>query len=313
MNTVDIVVPCYNEAENLPRLFEEYESLIEKNSTYQFNLILVDNGSTDDTLTLALNFIETRKNVVCLELSRNFGKEASLTAGLGFSKSQIVIPMDADLQDPMSIVPILLMKWDESGADVVLGRRISRSEDTLFRRGFSKLYGTIFRNLSSVNLEPNVGEFRLMTRRVVDAFNQMPERERFVRGMLAWLGFRIEIIDYERPARLGGTSSFNIFRLVELGVQGITAFSTKPLRVATILGGFLSICTGAYALYIFRLAIENKTGIPGYASILLTVLFLGSIQIVFLGFLGEYLGRVLLESKHRPNYVIREVYTNNAK
>ncbi len=313
MNTVDIVVPCYNEAENLPRLFEEYESLIEKNSTYQFNLILVDNGSTDDTLTLALNFIETRKNVVCLELSRNFGKEASLTAGLGFSKSQIVIPMDADLQDPMSIVPILLMKWDESGADVVLGRRKSRSEDTLFRRGFSKLYGTIFRNLSSVNLEPNVGEFRLMTRRVVDAFNQMPERERFVRGMLAWLGFRIEIIDYERPARLGGTSSFNIFRLVELGVQGITAFSTKPLRVATILGGFLSICTGAYALYIFWLAIGNKTGIPGYASILLTVLFLGSIQIVFLGFLGEYLGRVLLESKHRPNYVIREVYTNNAK
>jgi glycosyltransferase involved in cell wall biosynthesis len=306
--TVDIVVPCFNEEESLPQFFEAYLMLIQNHPKYAFSIIVVDNGSTDGTLGIVKKFISTTKNGICLELSRNFGKEASLTAGLERSTSDIVIPIDADLQDPIELIPILLERWEQTGADVVLARRKTRAEDTRFRRSVSKFYISLFRKLSDVDLPPNVGEFRLMKGNVVQAFSAMPERQRFVRGMLAWLGFKIEIVDYIRPAREQGKSSFNFFRLFELGIQGITAFSIKPLRMATIFGLVIAISSGFYAIYIFSLAISNKTPIPGYASILITVLFLGGIQLLFLGVIGEYLGRVLLESKARPNYVIREVH-----
>ena len=306
--TVDIVVPCFNEEDSLPLFFEAYLQLIQNHPKYAFSIIIVDNGSTDGTLGLVKKFISTTKNGICLELSRNFGKEASLTAGLERSTSDIVIPIDADLQDPIELIPILLERCAQTGADVVLARRKTRAEDTRFRRSVSKFYISLFRKLSDVDLPPNVGEFRLMKGNVVQAFSAMPERQRFVRGMLAWLGFKIEIVDYIRPAREPGKSSFNFSRLFELGIQGITAFSVKPLRMATIFGLILAIGSGLYAVYIFSLAISNKTPIAGYASILITVLFLGGMQLLFLGVIGEYLGRVLLESKARPNYVIREVH-----
>ena len=306
--TVDIVVPCFNEEDSLPLFFEAYLQLIQNHPKYAFSIIIVDNGSTDGTLGLVKKFISTTKNGICLELSRNFGKEASLTAGLERSTSDIVIPIDADLQDPIELIPILLERCAQTGADVVLARRKTRAEDTRFRRSVSKFYISLFRKLSDVDLPPNVGEFRLMKGNVVQAFSAMPERQRFVRGMLAWLGFKIEIVDYIRPAREQGKSSFNFSRLFELGIQGITAFSVKPLRMATIFGLISAIGSGLYAVYIFSLAISNKTPIAGYASILITILFLGGMQLLFLGVIGEYLGRVLLESKARPNYVIREVH-----
>ena len=306
--SVDIVVPCFNEEDSLPTFFISYLHLIKNHPNYAFNIIIVDNGSTDETLTLAREFIATTKDGICLELSRNFGKEASLTAGLERSTADVVIPIDADLQDPIELIPILLARWAQTGADVVLARRKTREEDTRFRRSISAIYISLFRKLSDVDLHPNVGEFRLMTRKVVQAFSTMPERQRFVRGMLAWLGFKIEIVDYIRPARAKGKSSFNFFRLFELGIEGITAFSVKPLRMAIVFGLTIATASGMYALYIFILAINNKTPIPGYASLLIAVLFLGGMQLLFLGVIGEYLGRTLLESKARPNYVIREVY-----
>ena len=311
--TVDIVVPCFNEEDSLPLFFDAYQQLIQTHPKYSFNIIIVDNGSSDGTLGLAKKFISTTKSGICLELSRNFGKEASLTAGLERSTADIVIPIDADLQDPIELIPILLERQAQTGADVVLARRKTRDEDTRFRRSISKFYISLFRKLSDVDLHPNVGEFRLMTRNVVVAFSTMPERQRFVRGMLAWLGFKIEIVDYIRPAREQGKSSFNLFRLFELGIQGITAFSVKPLRLATLFGLVIATGSGLYAIYIFALAISNKTPIPGYASLLITVLFLGGMQLLFLGVIGEYLGRVLLESKARPNYVIREVHQGHGR
>ena len=308
VHSVDIVVPCFNEEDSLPLFFAAYLKLINEQPKYSFNIIVVDNGSTDGTLKLAKEFISTTKDGICLELSRNFGKEASMTAGLEKSTAEIVIPIDADLQDPIELIPELLERWAQTGADVVLARRKTRNEDTRFRRNVSRMYISLFRKLSDVDLHPNVGEFRLMTRKVVQAFSLMPERQRFVRGMLAWLGFKIEIVDYIRPSRAGGKSSFNFIRLFELGIQGITAFSVKPLRLATIFGLFIATGSGMYAIYIFALAINNETPIPGYASLLITVLFLGGMQLLFLGVIGEYLGRVLLESKARPNYVIREVH-----
>ncbi len=309
--SVDVVVPCFNEEESLPNFFASYLAMVRGNPDYHFNIIIIDNGSTDSTLILAREFISDLSDGVCIELSRNFGKEASLTAGLERSVSNVVIPIDADLQDPIEVIPALLKCWKETNADVVLAKRKSRREDTIFRRAVSKIYVAIFRSLSDVELQPNVGEFRLMTRNVVDAFASMPERQRFVRGMLAWLGFRIAVVEYERPARSYGKSTFNLARLVELGIEGITAFSVKPLRLATLLGFAIAAGTGLYALYIFWLAISNQTPIPGYASLLITVLFLGGLQLLFLGVIGEYLGRVLLEAKSRPNYVVREEYRSN--
>jgi glycosyltransferase involved in cell wall biosynthesis len=311
--TVDIVVPCFNEEESLPLFFIAYTQLVKTHPKYNFNIIIIDNGSSDATLKIAREFISTRKDGMCIELSKNFGKEASLTAGLEASSSELVIPIDADLQDPIELIPNLIERWENTGADVVLARRKTRDEDTLFRRGASVFYISIFRKLSGVDLHPNVGEFRLMTRAVVEAFSTMPERERFVRGMLAWLGFKVDIVDYIRPARAGGKSSFNLFRLFELGIQGITAFSIKPLRLATIFGMLTAAGSGMYAVYIFAEAINNRTSVPGYASLLITVLFLGGLQLLFLGVIGEYLGRVLLESKARPNYVIRKVYQGNGR
>ena len=310
---MDIVVPCFNEEDSLPLFFDAYLQLIHEQPNYSFNIIIVDNGSADGTLKLAKEFISTTREGICLELSRNFGKEASLTAGLEKSTAEIVIPIDADLQDPIELIPVLLERWAQTGADVVLARRTTRVEDTRFRRNASGMYISLFRKLSDVDLHPNVGEFRLMTRKVVQAFSLMPERQRFVRGMLAWLGFKIEIVDYIRPSRIGGKSSFNFFRLFELGIQGITAFSVKPLRMATIFGLITAIGSGLYAIYILVLAINNKTPIPGYASLLIIVLFLGGMQLLFLGVIGEYLGRVLLESKARPNYVIREVHQGHGQ
>jgi len=311
--SVDIVLPCFNEEESLPIFFAAYLQLVQNNPQYSFNIIIIDNGSFDETLKLAKEFISTTKGGICLELSKNFGKEASLTAGLERSTADLVIPLDADLQDPIELIPILIERWEQTGVDVVLARRKTRSEDTLFRRNISALYISIFRRLSDVDLHPNVGEFRLMTRKVVQAFSSMPESQRFVRGMLAWLGFKVEIVDYIRPSRVGGKSSFNIFRLFELGIQGITAFSIKPLRMATAFGLVIATGSGAYSLYIFNMAINDKTQVPGYSSLLITVLFLGGMQLLFLGVIGEYLGRVLLESKARPNYVIREVHQGHGR
>ena len=311
--TVDVVVPCFNEEDSLPLFFASYTQLAKTHRQYAFNVIVIDNGSTDSTLKIAKEFISTTKAGICLELSKNFGKEASLTAGLEASTSELVIPIDADLQDPIELIPTLIERWEQTGADVVLARRKTRDEDTIFRRTVSALYISVFRKLSGVDLHPNVGEFRLMTRAVIEAFSTMPERQRFVRGMLAWLGFKVEIVDYIRPARAGGKSSFNLFRLFELGVQGITAFSIKPLRMATVFGLITALGSGIYAIFIFAEAINNRTPVPGYASLLITVLFLGGMQLLFLGIIGEYLGRVLLESKARPNYVIRKVYKSRGR
>ena len=311
--TVDVVVPCFNEEDSLPLFFASYAQLVKSHPQYTFNIIVIDNGSSDSTLKIAKEFISKTKEGICLELSKNFGKEASLTAGLEASTSELVIPIDADLQDPIELIPILIERWEQTDADVVLARRKTRDEDTISRRAISAVYISVFRKLSGVDLHPNVGEFRLMTREVIEAFVTMPERQRFVRGMLAWLGFKVEIVDYIRPARAGGKSSFNLFRLFELGVQGITAFSIKPLQMATVFGLITALGSGIYAIFIFAEAINNRTPVPGYASLLISVLFLGGMQLLFLGIIGEYLGRVLLESKARPNYVIRKAYKGSGR
>ena len=243
-------------------------------------------------------------------LSRNFGKEASLTAGIEASKGDACIPMDADLQDPMTLIPEMINIW-ENGADVVLARRSSRAGDRKNRIIFSRLYLKFFNYLSDTKIVPSVGEFRLMDQSVVNAFKSLSENQRFVRGLFAWLGFREVIIDFERPAREKGQSSFSFGRLVNLGADGLTSFTTIPLRLATILGVTVTVLTMVCALVIFALAIFGKIDVPGYASLIIVVLILGGLQLLFLGILGEYVGKILLESKKRPLYIVKERVTND--
>ena len=309
---LSVVVPVFKEESNIaPFLSRTIATLTRINESYE--VVFVLDPSPDRTEDEIVKASEVNARIKLIKMSRRFGQPAATMAGLHFAIGESVVVIDADLQDPIELIPTLIERWEQTGADVVLARRKTRDEDTIFRRTVSALYISVFRKLSGVDLHPNVGEFRLMSRAVVEAFSSMPERQRFVRGMLAWLGFKVEIVDYIRPARAGGKSSFNLFRLFELGVQGITAFSIKPLRMATIFGLITALGSGIYAIFIFAEAINNRTPVPGYASLLITVLFLGGMQLLFLGIIGEYLGRVLLESKARPNYVIRKVYKGNGR
>lgn len=271
--------------------------------------MIVDNGSSDNTPTLAKEFTKKNKGVVFIRLSRNFGKEASLSAGLFASTSEACVPVDADLQDPLDVIKMMIPEW-ENGNEVVLGRRKSRNQDSWFRTLFSKLYFQVFNALSDTELPNDVGEFRLMDKKVVDAFNQLPESQRFVRGLFAWMGFKTAIVEYDRPPRSFGKSSFSVFRLLSLGVQGLTSFSVRPLRLSTVVGALGATLTICYGIYILFLALNDEIPIPGYASTLLAVLFLGSVQLLSIGVLGEYIGRVLLETKNRPLYIISEEIRN---
>ncbi len=307
---VDVVVPCFNESLNLPIFLDEYLNLCSSFDEVAFNLIIVDNGSTDETSTIAKNFVLGNVGSKCIILSRNFGKEASLSAGIEASSGDACIPIDADLQDPIKLIPEMVSVW-QSGADVVLARRLSRKGEKVSRVIFSKAYLNIFNHLSETRIVPSVGEFRLMDRTVVNAFNSLPENQRFVRGLFAWLGFNEVIVDFERPARDQGSSKFSLGRLLNLGVDGVTSFTTLPLRFATIAGLIVASATSLLAVIILCLSILGRIDVPGYTSTIFVVLILGSIQLTFMGIMGEYIGKILLESKRRPLYIVKESLTNN--
>ena len=307
MKLIDIVLPCFNEEETLPRFINEFLKLRERlGEEYLFSLIIVDNGSSDKTFEIAKKFVVSDPGSKVIRLSRNFGKEASLTAGLMRSTGQACIPMDADLQDPMIAVDKLVGKWSESDANVVLGVRSYHSNHSQYRIFLSKFYTKIFNYLSDVPLERSVGEFRLMDRKVIQAFRELDENQRFVRGIFAWLGFKTESIIFERNDRLDGEGKFNSFHLIKLGLIGITAFSIKPLRIATYLGFFLAMSSILTGGVVFILAGQHKIIVPGYASLIIAILVLGGAQLLCIGILGEYLGKTLLESKNRPIYVISD-------
>ena len=307
--SVDIIVPCYNEAENLPQVFSSFlQFKEEQKQRYTANLIVVDNGSSDQTSEVTRKFILANGSCRLIALSRNFGKEASLTAGLFESSSDLVVPIDADLQDPISVISEMLSKWENSTADVILGKRISRKGDSVSRRLSSSMFQRVFAKLSDVELPPDVGEFRLMSRKVVDAFKNLPESQRFVRGLFAWMGFRTESVDFIRNKRDFGGSKFSAGRLFNLGIDGIVSFSVKPLRISMGLGLLSSGLAIAYSVVILYQKISHKVTVTGYASLAFISLFLGGIQLFSIGVLGEYVGKTLMESKRRPIYIISERY-----
>jgi glycosyltransferase involved in cell wall biosynthesis len=311
MNTqrklISIVVPFYNEGNGVDLFYEALSPIFISVSDMDFEIVCVDDGSSDDTLDKLISISEKDCRFQVIELSRNFGKEAALTAGINSAIGHAVIPIDADLQDPPDLIPELIKEW-KKGAEVVLARRADRSSDSFLKRKTAEIFYCIHNKLSSIQIPENVGDFRLMDRVVVDALMQIREQHRFMKGLFAWVGYKTVTVDYVRNVRLTGTTKFSGWKLWNFAIEGITAFSTMPLKFWTYLGGIGALFTFCYIVFILLRTLIYGVDTPGYASLLVAILFLGSLQLIGIGLLGEYVGRIYMETKHRPLYLIRKHY-----
>lgn len=310
--TLSVVVPMHNEAEVIDAMMARLLPVLEATGE-RFEVICVDDGSTDATATLIAEAHGHDHRIKLLKLSRNFGKENAMTAGIEWSSGAAVIIIDADLQDPPELIAAMIEKWRE-GYDVVCGRRTSRKQDSWAKRTTALMFYRIINSMSRVSLPENVGDFRLLDRRVVEALNRLRERNRFMKGLFAWVGFRTAYIPYERPERHAGTSKFPYWRLWNFALDGITGFSTLPLRVSGYLGLVTALFAACYAIFLILRTLIDGVGLPGYASIMVAILFLGGVQLVVLGVIGEYLGRMYEEAKQRPLYFLDEAlgFSNGA-
>ena len=303
---VSLVIPMYNEGEALDALFARLDAVLPALSGYQFEIVCVNDGSTDDTLDALQRQRVNRADVTVVDLSRNFGKEAALSAGLFIAGGDAVIPLDADLQDPPEVIVELLAKWEE-GFEMVLARRGDRSADSVSKRFTAQSFYRIHNAVADVAIPPDVGDFRLMDRVVIDALNALPEGRRFMKGLFAWVGFRTASIEYRRDARVAGRSKFNAWKLWNFALEGIASFSISPLKIWTYIGLTVALAAMGWGGWIALRTIIWGVDLPGYASILVAVLFLGGLQLTGIGMIGEYLGRAFMESKRRPAYLIRRI------
>lgn len=310
--SLSLVVPVYNEADVIDIFVNKINEVFKTRTDIDLEMVFVDDGSTDGTAAVLECLCHDDPRVRVLELSRNFGKEAALTAGLDFAAGQAVVPMDVDLQDPPALILDMVEKWQE-GFDVVLGRRANRSSDTWAKRTSAYLFYSLHNKIAKPKLPVNVGDFRLMDRRVVEALRLLPESRRFMKGLFAWLGFRTCNLDYVRPARAAGQTKFNSWRLWNFALEGLTSFSTAPLRIWTYVGMAISALSFIYATIIALKVILGGVDVPGYASLMVAITFLGGLQLIGIGMIGEYLGRAYMESKRRPVYIVRRIYAKNAR
>lgn len=304
---VSLVVPFYNESEGINLFFDAVVGVFSSLTDVEFEVVCVDDGSTDDTLAKLIGLIERDPRFRVIELSRNFGKEAALTAGIDAARGDAVIPFDADLQDPPELILELIEQW-RKGAEVVLARRADRSSDAFLKQKTAAFFYRIHNSLSSIKIPDNVGDFRLMDRVAVDALKRLPERQRFMKGLFTWVGYRTVTVEYTRNPRAAGTTKFSGWKLWNFAVEGITSFSTVPLRIWTYIGGIGALFTIFYGLFIVLRTLILGIDLPGYASLLVSILFFGSLQLIGIGVLGEYLGRIYMENKQRPIYLVRAVH-----
>lgn len=305
---ISLIVPFYNESSAIPLFFERIFSVIDNIPSCDFEIICVDDGSDDHTLKQLLDINDPR--IVIIELSRNFKKEAALTAGIDHASGDAVIPIDSDLQDPPELIADMIHKWQE-GYEVVLAKRADRSTDSWLKRTTAKMYYKTHNSISDFKIPENVGDFRLMDRCVVEALKLMSERQRFMKGLFAYAGFKQTLIEFKRAPRAAGNTKWSKWKLWNYAIDGITSFSTLPLRIWTYIGVTVSFFSFFYAIWTIIKVIIRGVDIPGYASILTAILFLGGIQLIGIGVLGEYLGRAFLETKRRPIYIVRKIHSKS--
>jgi polyisoprenyl-phosphate glycosyltransferase len=304
---VSFVAPFYNESEGVWLFYEALRAMADSVPGVRFEFVCVDDGSSDDTLVHLLTANRLDPRFVVVELSRNFGKEAALTAGIDTARGDAVVPIDADLQDPPTLIPALIEEW-RKGAEVVLARRTDRSTDTFLKRKTAEGFYRLHNKLSTVIIPENVGDFRLMDQVVVAALKRLPERQRFMKGLFAWVGFKTVTVNYARQPRAAGKTKFSGWKLWNFALEGITSFSTAPLKVWTYLGGIGALAAMGYASWIVVRTLVFGIDVPGYASVLVAILFFGSLQLISVGLLGEYMGRMYIESKQRPTYLVRKCH-----
>ena len=301
---LSLVVPVYNEADGLAAFFDRVVPIAESVAR-SYEVICVNDGSTDDSLAVLRTARAVNPRIRIVDLARNFGKEVALTAGLEYAVGRAVVPLDADLQDPPELIPEMIAKWRE-GYDMVLAVRADRSADSAFKRVTARMFYRVIGRVSEVPIPSDAGDFRLMDRRVVDALKRLPERTRFMKGLFAWLGFRQATVTYTRPARVAGSSKWRLWRLWNFALEGILSFTTLPLRVWTYFGLVIAAFSLGYILLIVARTLVLGAEVPGYPSLAVMILFFSGLNMIGLGIMGEYLGRVFVEVKQRPLYLVRE-------
>jgi glycosyltransferase involved in cell wall biosynthesis len=301
--TLSVIVPAFNEAEVLTELHRKLCTVLPE-LTDRWEIVYVNDGSSDDTLKLMQSFPEPQ--VAVINLSRNFGKEIAMSAGFDHATGDAVVVIDADLQDPPELIPELVAKWRE-GYDVVYARRTERDGETFLKKSTAKLFYRVIQSISRVKIPEDTGDFRLLSRRAVRSLNTLREHHRFMKGLFAWIGYPQAAVYYRRNPRFAGQTKWNYWRLWNFAIEGITSFSIAPLKLATYLGVFISFCAFLFAVFIIYKTIVYGDPVKGYPSLMVVTLFLGGVQLIVLGMIGEYLGRMFNETKRRPLYLIDQL------
>lgn len=306
MKKVSILIPFYNEQEVLPSLFERLQSLIDSNDNYQWEVMLINDGSTDNSLCLVKQMRLRDKRFRYIDLSRNFGKETAMLAGFDNVTGDCMVIMDADLQHPPEVIPQMLKLWEE-GYDDIYGKRNNRGKEPWLRRKLSILYYKLLQKTTNVSILQNVGDFRLLDRICIDALCSMRESQRYTKGMFQWIGFKKKEFTFDQDDRVAGNTKWSYIKLLNLAIEGITSYTTSPLKIATVMGLVVSLCAFIYMLFVLIKAIAVGDPVAGYPTIMVVMLFLGGVQLLSLGIIGEYIGRIFNETKNRPAYFVREI------
>ena len=305
MKKITIIIPAYNEEESLPFLYERLEKLINSIENYEFEILFVNDGSKDNTLNLIKEYREKDSRISYVDFSRNFGKETAMIAGLDYAKGDAIIFMDADLQDPPELIPEMIKYWEE-GYDDVYAQRKSRAGESFLKKFTSKMYYRVLQMLTSGPIQKDTGDFRLLDRRCVNALKKLRETDRNSKSMFSWIGYKKKAVMYDRDARVAGKTKWNYKKLVNLAIDGITSFTTSPLRISTYIAIPTFLALLVYFIYVIIKCIRLNVAIQAFQAIILLVLFFSGVQILLFGIIGEYLGRIFNASKNRPLYLVNE-------
>ena len=305
MKKLSIIIPMYNEEESLPHLYERLIKLADNIPNYKLEFLFVNDGSKDSSLDIVKSYRVNDKRVCYLNLSRNFGKEVAMGAAFDYVTGDAVAIIDADLQDPPELI-VEMIKYFEEGYDDIYAKRRSRKGETFLKKFTSKMFYRMLQSVSRVPIQEDTGDFRLLSRRAIEALKVFPEKQRYTKGMFSLIGFKKKAIEFDRDPRIAGETKWNYLKLIDLAVEGITSFTTAPLRVSTIVGGIIAFGSFLYMIFTVIKTLVTGIDVPGYSSLICVMLLIGGIQLIFLGVIGEYLGRIFIEVKRRPLYFIDE-------
>ncbi len=310
MKKVSLLIPAYNEEETIPLLYNELNKIIDEISGYEFEILIINDGSSDNTLNILRNLQQRDSRINYISFSRNFGKETAMAAGFDYVTGDAAVILDADLQDPPELIKEMIMYWEE-GYDDVYAKRRSREGESWFKKFTSATFYKLLQKMTKISIQEDTGDFRLLDRRAIESLKKLREKQRYTKGMFSWIGFNKKEILFDRKPRAAGETKWNYLKLFNLALEGVTSFTTSPLRISTILGILVSIFSMVYMFIVLIKSLIWKDPVQGYPSMMVTILFLGGVQLVSLGIIGEYVGRIFNETKYRPLYIIDE--HNNEK